>query len=128
MEKSSDHILLIELMLGGEREGIDAAKLTVWYVLDEFFDRAHGFRLRRLPQNTEEGFDFSGNFHGIIGLITAAITVWLGTMENKSQMNQTFPSAISVVGEVPRILLSMLITSLGRDLTIACEAIRTPSF
>src|SRR5205814_8277603 len=128
VQESSDHILLIELMLGGEREGIDAAKLTVWCVLDEFFDRAHGFRLRRLPQNTEEGFDFSGNFHGIIGLITAAITVWPGTMENKSQMNQTFPSAISVVGEVPRILLSMLITSLGRDLSIACEAIRTPSF
>ena len=75
MEKSSDHILLIELMLGGEREGIDAAKLTVRCVLDELFDRAHRLRLCRLSQNTEEGFDFVGNFHGMIGLTIAGVTM-----------------------------------------------------
>ena len=73
MQKSSDHILFIELMLGGERRGIDAAKLTIWRVLDEFFDRADQLRLRRLSQNSEEALGFVGNFHGIIGLITAAV-------------------------------------------------------
>src|SRR5205823_9404442 len=34
VQKSSDHILFIELMLGGERRGIDAAKLTIWRVPD----------------------------------------------------------------------------------------------
>src|SRR6266496_653158 len=64
-------------MLGGKREGVDAAKLTVWCILDELFDRVHRLRLRRLSQNSEEGFGFSGKFHGIIGLITVAVTVWL---------------------------------------------------
>jgi hypothetical protein len=75
VKEGSNHILLIELMLGGEREGVDAAKLTVWCVLDEFFDRAHRLRLRRLSQNSEDALGFVGNFHGIIGLITAAVTM-----------------------------------------------------
>jgi hypothetical protein len=75
VQKSSDHILFIELMLGGERQGIDAAKLTVWRILDKPFDRVHRLRLRRLSQNSKEAFGFVGNVHGIIGLITAAVTM-----------------------------------------------------
>src|SRR5439155_22667587 len=77
MEESSDHILFIEFMPRGERESIDAAKLTVWCVLDEAFDRAHRLWLRRLPQNIEDAFGFAGNFHGTVGLITAAVTMRL---------------------------------------------------
>src|SRR6266487_798034 len=83
-------------MLGGKREGVDAAKLTVWCILDELFDRVHRLRLRRLSQNSEEGFGFARKFHDIIGLITVAVTVWLRKTENKSQMSQPSPSAISV--------------------------------
>jgi len=96
VQKSGDHVLLIQFMLGGEREGIDAAKLMIRRVLNEFFDRAHRLRLRRLSQNTEERFGLSGKFHGITGLITAEVTVRPGKLEYKSQMSQTLPSATSV--------------------------------
>jgi len=75
VQESSDHVILIELVLGGKREGIDSAKLTVRCVLDELFDRAHWLRLRRLSQKSEETFGFSGKFHGIMVLITAALTM-----------------------------------------------------
>src|SRR5438034_9161541 len=80
-------------MLGGKREGVDAAKLTVWCILDELFDRVHRLRLRRLSQNSEEGFGFARKFHGIIGLITRSSYHVTGRAEHKSQISQPFPSA-----------------------------------
>jgi hypothetical protein len=69
VQKSSDHILFIQSMLGGERKGIDAAKLTVRSVPDEFFDRTHRFRLCRLSQGIEQSVGFTANFHGTFGSI-----------------------------------------------------------
>jgi hypothetical protein len=40
MQKSANRVLLIQLMLGGKGERINAAKRTVRCVLDESFDNA----------------------------------------------------------------------------------------
>ena len=78
MQKSRNYIVLIEVVLGGKSEGIDTAKLPVRPVLDELFDRTHRFRLRGLSQSIEESVSFAGKFHCTIGLITVAVTLWLG--------------------------------------------------
>ncbi len=57
-------------MFGGKGQGVDAAKLAVRPVLDEFFDRAHRFRLCRLTQSIEQRVGFAGKIHDTIGLIT----------------------------------------------------------
>lgn len=64
-------------MLGGKGKGVDAAKVAVRPVLDDFFDRTHRFRLSRLSQATQERVGFSGTFHGTFGLITLAAALWL---------------------------------------------------
>jgi hypothetical protein len=69
VQKSRNYILLIEFMLGGKSYGVDTAKLAVWPVLHELFDRAYLLRLRRLSQNSEEVFGFAGEFHGTIRVI-----------------------------------------------------------
>ena len=62
MQKSRNYILLIELVLGGKGEGVDAAKLAVRPVSDELFDCA--YRLRLFSQSIEKAVSFAGNFHG----------------------------------------------------------------
>src|SRR5262249_10456228 len=96
MQERGYNALFVKLVLGGKGEGIDAAKLAVRSVLDQLLNRAHRFRLRRLSQNSEEGFGFARKFHDTIGLITVAVTLLLGKRESKPQMSQTFPSAIFV--------------------------------
>ena len=70
MQKSRNYIFLIELVPGGKGERVDAAEITVRRILDELFDGAYRFRLRRLSQNSEEVFGFAGKFHVTIRLIT----------------------------------------------------------
>jgi hypothetical protein len=48
VQKSPNHIALIELVLGGKGEGVDTAKLAVRPSVDEPFDRTNRFRLCRL--------------------------------------------------------------------------------
>lgn len=75
MQKSRNHILLIEPVLGGKSEDIDTAKLPVWLVLDELFNCSHGFRLRRLSQSIEESIGLARTFHGIIALMICTYRV-----------------------------------------------------
>src|SRR5205823_14209839 len=96
VQKSRNYILLIELVLGGKGEGVNAAKLAVGSVLDEVFDRAHRLRLRRLSQSSEEAFGFSGNFHVVIGINHRSGYHVTGRREHKSQISQPFPSPMSV--------------------------------
>jgi hypothetical protein len=70
VQKSRNHIFLVELVAGGKGEGVDTAKLAVRPVLDELFDRTHWFRLCRFSQSSEESVGFDGTFHGNNGLIT----------------------------------------------------------
>src|SRR5882724_11197844 len=63
VQESSNHIVFIEPVPGGKGESIDTAKLAIRRVLDEFFDRTHRFRLRRLSQSNEEILSFGGKFH-----------------------------------------------------------------
>jgi hypothetical protein len=64
-------------MPGGKGEGVDTAKLAIRPALDEFFDRAHRFRLCRLSQSIEQRVGFAAKIHGTIGLITVRVTLWL---------------------------------------------------
>ena len=54
MQKSRNHIILIEPVPGGKGEGVDPAKVAVRRAPDELFDRAHRLRLCRLSQSLEE--------------------------------------------------------------------------
>ena len=87
MEKSRNYILLVELVLGGEREGVNTAKLAVRPVLDELFDGTHRFWLRRLSQSIEESVGFAGKFHGTVGLVT--VTVYPVARKNGKQVTDT---------------------------------------
>src|SRR5204862_7482023 len=105
VQKSRNHIFLIELVPGGKGEGVDTAEITVRRILDELFDRAYRLRLRRLSQNSEEVFAFAGKFHVTIRLITVAVTVCLGKTESKRQMRQktsgSVPTFDTIVSSSP---------------------------
>src|SRR5207244_11025049 len=51
VQKSRNHIFLIELVPGGKGEGVDTAEITVRRILDKLFDRAYRLRFRRLSQD-----------------------------------------------------------------------------
>ena len=65
MQKSPNHIVLIEPVPGSKGEGVDTAKLAIRRVLDELFDRTHRFRLRGFSQSIEEILGFGGKFHAV---------------------------------------------------------------
>src|SRR5438067_2074287 len=77
VKESCNHLVLIELMLGGESEGVDTTKLAVWRVLDKLFDRVHRFRLCRLSES-EERVGLAWTFHGTFESITIAVVVATG--------------------------------------------------
>ena len=89
MQKSRNYIFLIELVPGGKGEGVDTAEITVRRILDELFDRAYRFRLRRLSQNSEKVFGFGGKFHVTIRSITRGSYRVPRKTESKRQMRQT---------------------------------------
>ena len=88
MQKSRNHIVLIELVPGSKGEGVDTAEITVRRILDELLDRAYRLRLRRSPQNNEEVFGFAGKSHVTIKWIAVAVTVCVGKTESKRQIRQ----------------------------------------
>jgi hypothetical protein len=49
VQKSGNHILLIQLMLNGKGESVNAAKCTIRCVLDESFDRADRLGFGQFP-------------------------------------------------------------------------------
>ena len=59
MQKGGDHALLIEAVLGGEGERVDAAEVAIGRVAHRALDRGNALGVGRLPQHAEKGFGFA---------------------------------------------------------------------
>src|SRR5262249_41088580 len=56
MQERSDGSFFVQLVLGGKSKRVDSAKFVIGRIGDRAFDGSSAAAVRRLPQNTEEGF------------------------------------------------------------------------
>ena len=68
MQERSERPLLVEAMLSGEIEHVDAAEIAVGRVADRLLYGSDASRIGRLPQHAEKGFRFAHRWRSYAGL------------------------------------------------------------